>query len=124
MAGEVAEDATVDIDITAGAYNMIAHPFAADLPMNGGGIAWLTSGGVGGTTEAGGDNIKIWNPTTGGYKTYFLWNSATSYTSYNGQWIDGDSLLGTSDSIPLGNGAWYLSRSAGADYSVTIPKPY
>ncbi len=69
------------------------------------------------------DNLLIWDPITSGYTTYFLYDSGGTYPDWDGTWVN---LAGTEiieDSLPMGKGAWYISRGA-VDIEWVQDRPY
>lgn len=68
---------------------------------------WDASGVQSGTTFGTADMIKVWNGT--GYESYFY-----RYTASSNYWQKVGVPGATSDSIPLGCGAWFYRRGASA----------
>ena len=114
------------VPTTGGNYNLLA----INWELVGGGsinIQDLFGGSTNGLVAAGGvtgaDNIKVWNPNTSGYKDYYLYTSGGAYPQWDGKWFDGG--VEATGSIPMGHGAWYLSRATvGNDWTLTITKTY
>jgi len=115
ISGQASQQATYTFPIKQLNYNLIGSPFASDYPLNST-YDWVASGATAGYPWNNADNILVWNPVTTGYKTYYL------YT--DGKWYDAsDDVLPTTDKLPLGKGAWYLTLSA-SDWTLTMSKPY
>jgi hypothetical protein len=116
--GQVPVEATVAKTLKAGTFTMIGSAFAADLPLNDG----LDVAGNGSSAFGSADNVKVWDPDTSNYTTYFLYDSGGTYPSWDGKWVT-TAYIYTSDAIAMGKGAWYLNRG-GSDITWTESKPY
>ena len=74
------------------------------------------------------NNIQVQN-ASGGYDTYYLSNGQYGKSGYNanliGKWVsvDANDTL-TQVSIPVGKGAWYISRNAKPSFEITIVRPF
>ena len=75
-----------------------------------------------------GDQVQVQN-TSGGYDIYYLSDgnfTAKGQTKYyperDGKWFKGNATTPTTDSIPVGTGAWY-GRKGDSDFTVTISTP-
>jgi hypothetical protein len=116
VAGQVPMEAPSNQWIRANTFNMVGSSFTADLVLNGD-FDWLAAGAKGGTGLAASDNIYIWNAQSSMYETYFL--------GPDGNWYVPGSppTLAVSAKIPMGQGAWYLSRAA-SDWQWLEERPY
>ena len=123
VSGLVSLEAKQDITIVPG-WNMIASAFPANWNPNSlGAEYWQNSGATGGT-GATGDNLQIYNPSTGGYTTYYLFYSPLPlFASKNWQWVDASAnvVSSTTEVMSVGKGAWYRHRGEG--FTLTIPTP-
>ena len=80
----------------------------------------ITFAGVTGTdSDSSSDLIKVWNPATSGYTTYWYYYEA-------GAAADEIGWYGTLDeeaTLPAGTAFWYKAKS-GAGKKATFKKPY
>ena len=107
------------------AWTHVANPYPVPLALNDG-FAFVEGMTKGKTTT--GDQIQIPN-ATGGYDIYYLSDgnfTAKGQTKYyperDGKWFKGNATTPTTDSIPVGTGAWY-GRKGDSDFTVTISTP-
>ena len=123
LAGGVSLQPAQNIDIVSG-WNMIGSAFPANFNPNSLGASyWENSGAAAGTVGTG-DNLQIYNPATGDYTTYFLFQSPLPiFASKNWQWVDaGQNVINPSAEVmSIGKGAWYRHRGSG--FTLTIPSP-
>ena len=114
VSGEVS---TGEVDVTlAPGYTLVCNPFPADLPLNGESVVFASEGATAGRTAGLGDNIQIWDVENQGYTTYF-------YSSWVSKWaLNSTPRAATADSIPAGQGFWYLNRGD-SDITITLKSP-
>jgi hypothetical protein len=120
-AGQAPSAVSVNANITAGNYNMVANPYPASYALNSA-YNWLTAGADGSTSALNADQILVWDPVTSGYTTYWLYDSGGTYPSWDGKWIDGLGGI-TADSLLMGQPAWFVSLG-GSDWTLVFSKPY
>ena len=101
------------IVLTAGKFNMIVNPYPVAYSLNDT-DAVTYSGAVGGLDDTDSDNIRVWNPATGGYTTFCLDGEENVWYDFDGQ-VEPD--------IAANTPYWYLSRATGAT-SITFKKPF
>lgn len=103
-----------------GKYTMWGSGFSAEMPLNDARWDWVTDAPVAADAFAQADNIQLWNGST--YVTYYYrYNSAKFKTP---AWVKASAnTVATTDSIPLGVGAWYLRRGTDGLLADEI-KPY
>ena len=90
-----------------GTLNMIGSSYTAPLVINGSNQIWS---GNGGSSFFDSDRLYVWdvalNAGAGGYRLYYLWSG-------DGKWYDASNdAFPTTDSIPMGAGAWYKNMGA------------
>ena len=114
VSGEVS---TKEVEVTlVPGYTLVCNPFPADLPLNDENVDWGTAGATAGRTAGLGDNIQIWDISLQGYKTYF-------FSSWVNQWANNSTpRVATTESIPAGQGFWYLNRSEN-NITITLKSP-
>ena len=107
-------------------YNIIANPYPVDLPVTN--IPYA-SGMVTAKTATGADQIQVRQPDTS-YKTYYMCNgyygkgAGTYYANLDQQWVDNAKQGSvTTDTIPAGQGFWYIKGNASADVTLTFNSP-
>ena len=114
VSGEVATN-EVSVTLVPG-YTLVCNPFPADLPLNGDSVVIASEGATAGRAAAQGDQIQIWDIERQGYTTYF-------FSSWVSKWAAGSApRVATTDSIPAGQGFWYLNRS-NSDITITLKSP-
>jgi hypothetical protein len=92
-------------------FNMIGSGFASDAPLNDARWNWISDGVISGATLGTADRILNWDPIAHGYTTYFFKNNAV----ITNQWVKSTANnVATTDSVPLGSGAWYFRQGASA----------
>ena len=112
LSGEVPTN-TVSVALTSG-YNMIANPFAADLPIKS--IAAKTGSFTSSDTTSDADYILIWR--NGGYDTTYFYSSDA-----DDKWSsDQDGFEETEDTLAPGEAFWFYRR--GEPMTISIPVPY
>ena len=114
VSGEVSEQ-EVTVTLIANGFTLVCNPFPADLPLNSESINWVSAGATAGRAATQGDQIQIWNTETQGYTTYF-------FSSWVNQWAGSNPRAATADSIPAGQGFWYLNRGD-SDITITLKSP-
>lgn len=122
LAGQVATDVTITKTIKPG-LNMIANGYAAEIafadPATG------LSVGVEGATASTSDNIQVLGSS--GYVTYFFCNGnigkGGAYVAAADGWVKGGESAVTTDTVPAGAAAWYISRGA-ENFDWVCPRPY
>ena len=107
-------------------YSLVSNPYPVDLPVTN--IPYA-SGMVKAKTQTGADQIQVRQPDSS-YKTYFMCNgyygkgAGTYYSNLDGQWVLSTTLgTVTTDSIPAGQGFWYIKGEASADVTLTFTSP-
>ena len=70
------------------------------------------------------DNIQVMT-SDGGYTTYFLSNGDYGKSSHSAdlenKWAKAGTSTATTDTFPIGGGAWYLSRSQSGTFKFINP---
>ena len=101
----------------------IANPYPTDLPLNDG-VPYVV-GMTKGNAAANADQIQI-QDGNGGYNTYYMSNGTNAkgnaVSGLEGKWAKGGSYTPTSDSIPVGKGAWFCRKGSEA-ITLTIANP-
>ena len=123
LSGGVSLQPVQNIDIING-WNMIGNAFPANFNPNSLGASYWENSGAAAGTGSTGDQIQIYNPSTGDYTTYFLFQSPLPiFASKNWQWVDvSQNVINPSAEVmPMGKGAWYRHRGSG--FTLTIPSP-
>lgn len=122
LAGQVAIDATLTKSIKPG-LNMIANGYAADIAFADP-AAGLSVGTKGVGSDVA-DNIQVL--AGGGYTVYFFCNGnigkGGAYVAAADGWVKGGEAVVTTDTVPAGASAWYISRGATA-FDWVCPRPY
>ena len=110
VSGEVS---TKEVEVTlVPGYTLVCNPFPVDLPVNSDSIDWASAGAKAGNNGSIADNIQVWDIDLQGYTTYFFSSRAGN------TWATGAKPRDpTTDSIPAGQGFWYLNRN---EESITI----
>lgn len=105
---DLAESETYEINKM---YTLIGSPFPVEIALNGGIEVTGATSGKAATTA---DNIQVMT-ADGGYVTYFLSNGDYGKNSHKveleNKWAKMGTSVVTEDKLPVGGGAWYLSRS-------------
>ena len=121
--GQVSLQNAQEISIVNG-WNMIGNAFPVNFNPNSLGTTyWQNSGASAGTITTG-DQIQIFNTSTGDYTVYFLFNSPLPlFASKNWQWVDVTQTVvdSSAEVMSVGKGAWYLHRGSG--FTLSIPNP-
>ena len=120
LTGQVAQDASLSKTIKNG-INMIASGFAYDIVLNaeGTGLNVGTRGAGAGVA----DNIQVLSGTA--YTVYYLSNGVfgkNNKPEVDGKWVKSGENVATTDAIPAGASAWYISR--GVDFDWSHSRPY
>ena len=116
VSGEVSKS-EVSVTLDPG-YTLVCNPYPAPLPLNNEDIDWATSGATAGRNGSQGDQIQVWNAEEQSYDTYFFSSMVTG-----GAWaLLSTPRIATTDSVPSGQGFWYLNRSDSA-FSITLKSP-
>ena len=116
VSGEVSTK-EVEVTLAASGYTLVCNPFPVDLPLNSENIDWATAGSTAGNSATLGDQIQLWDIDTQGYDTYFF--SARAGNA----WADVSSpRVATTESIPAGQGFWYLNRGT-EPITITLKSP-
>ena len=111
VSGEVS---TKEVEVTlVPGYTLVCNPFPVDLPLNSDSIDWAAAGATAGNSLGLADQIQIWDIERQGYTTYFF----SARTTPANQWAGSNARVATEDSIPAGQGFWYLNRG---DQNITI----
>lgn len=102
VSGEVPVGGTNQIVFAAGSLNMIGTSYTAPMEINGANQTWSGNAGTGFSDS---DKLYVWdaslNAGAGGYTAYYFWNG-------DNKWYDAaNDALPTTNSIPMGAGAWY-----------------
>ena len=103
-------------------YNLLANPYACDVPINGGLVVTGTTKGLSGDTA---DMLQVMG-SDGQYTNYFLSNGkygkgGASYSEeFDGKWLKSAGSANT-DSIPAGASFWYVSRSQSGTVQLINP---
>ena len=107
-------------------YNIVANPYPVDLPVTN--IPYA-AGMVTAKTQVGADQIQVRQPDTT-YKIYFMCNgyygkgAGTYYENLDKQWVAAATPGSvTTDTIPAGQGFWYIKGDASADVTLTFNSP-
>jgi hypothetical protein len=119
--GEVVMTATGSQTIAAG-LNLIANPFPVDLPLNDADSDLRK--GVAGLGSADSDNIQVYDTDAEGFVTYFLGNGLNNKGQADPTkdgWVKGGESSVTTDSLPAGSGAWYVSQGSGFTWEPVRP---
>lgn len=118
VSGEVSQK-EVEVTLAASGYTLVCNPFPADLPLNSENLDWATAGSTAGNSAGLGDQIQIWDIEEQGYTTYFF----SARTTPAKQWADvGSPRVATTDTIPAGQGFWYLNRGT-EPITITLKSP-
>jgi len=119
--GEVVMTATGSQTIAAG-LNLIANPFPVDLPLNDADSDLRK--GVAGLGSADSDNIQVYDTSLQTFVTYYLGNGLTAKGGAAPEldgWVKGGESSVTTDSLPAGSGAWYVSQGSGFTWEPVRP---
>ena len=107
-------------------YNIVANPYPVDIPVTN--IPYAT-GMVTAKTDVGADQIQVRQPDSS-YKIYFMCNgyygrgAGTLHPELQNKWVRADALGSvTEDTIPAGQGFWYIKGDASADVTLTFNSP-
>jgi hypothetical protein len=122
-AGRISLEETAEVLIHAATHTMFGSPYMAPVSFNDGGLDWFDLGASGATGAFDSDQIQLFDPVTSGYTTYWLYDSGGAYPSWDEKWIDMESATSTTNSLPAGQAAWYLSAGTN-DWVLPIARPY
>ena len=113
---------SIDVDLP---WTQIANPYPVPLSINEC-LAYVEGMTKGKTTT--GDQLQVPN-ASGGYDVYYLsdgYFTAKGQTKYyadrDGKWFKGNATTPTTDTIPVGIGAWY-GRKGNVEFTITINSP-
>jgi len=120
VAGEVLTSnvvASVEFDLLANDYTMIASPYPVDIPIANG---FTVPGLIGGTGLGDADQILVWS-VGAGYTGYYYTDFGAGFEEFNNKWFKDGEYTETTDVIPAGAGFWFLNK--GAAKTLTIASP-
>ena len=123
VSGAVSLEPSQNITIVPG-WNMIANAFPANFNPNSLGTSYWEASGAAAGTGSTGDQIQIYDSTTGGYTTYYLFYSPMAlFAAKNYKWVDASANVidSSAELMSIGKGAWYRHRGSG--FTLTIPTP-
>jgi hypothetical protein len=117
VSGEVPVVAT-NITVFGTGYTQFGSAYTVDMPLNDPKVIWTATAG---NYNDDSDLVIIWDVTKnaglGGYVTYYFWNG-------DNKWYElGNDSAPTTNSLPMGNGAWFLHIDASAAQLIEV-KPY
>ncbi len=117
VSGEVS---TKEVEVTlAPGYTLVCNPFPADLPLNDENMNWPATKATARNNSECGDQNQFWDIDVQGYTTYFF----SARTTPARQWAAvATPRVATTDSIPAGQGFWYLNRGT-EDITITLKSP-
>jgi hypothetical protein len=125
--GQVPTESAKSFSITNG-YNMLSCLFAADWDPNILGTNfWAGAPAKKGAGVSFADNIMVFNPTTKGYVTYFLWYSTKAAQSANNyKWVLSQTVVAPTNFVKTGAGVWYNYRETNnvAGFTIPVDRPY
>ena len=120
VAGKVLATTSDTMDI-AQTYMLVASPYPVAIPLNDGVV--IEEGATQGSSNENGDNLQIFQDD-GSYKIYYLSNGKVGKKTYDtvGKWVDLENkTVATTDTFPVGKGAWFVSQSASARLKFVNP---
>jgi len=120
--GQVPAEASKTLTLKKG-FNSIGSIFAADWDPNSLGTDFWAANGTGAATSGNADNILLFDATTQGYTTYYLYYATKGTTTYNNQWVLNSVTPAPANFVKMGMGVWYSKKAAG-DVEVPITRPY
>ena len=109
---------TKDISQT---YMLVASPYPVAIPLNDSVV--ITAGATQGASDATADNIQVMQDD-GSYKVYYMSNGKVGKKTYDtvGKWVcTDDKTVATTDTFPVGKGAWFVSQNASATLKFVNP---
>ena len=122
VAGAVSTLASSDKQIGE-SWVHIANPYPTNLALNDG-IPYV-EGMTKGANINTADQIQI-QDGAGGYTIYYMSNGknakSATVAGLEGKWAKAAMYEPTSDSIPVGKGAWY-NRRGGSEFTITVANP-
>jgi hypothetical protein len=121
FSGEVPTATTYTFNLKKGEFNMIANPYPTALLLNNAAQVEVANA-VGSSDPASADQILIWNAQTGGYTTYFWFDTGAGF-----QWANFETYGPFEDDYPAGMtgfNAWYLALSGSGTVDLTFKKNF
>lgn len=126
IAGAVDSALTVTLTLYKGKFNQIANPYPVGLALDDAAqVDWSNANGS--TDPDVADQIRIWDPTTGGYEMWYYYVDESDH-SWDGWW----DLLSQSqmfeevhpNGLAAGVPVWYLSNATDSGtFDVTFKSP-
>jgi len=120
--GQVPSDSSKTLTLKYG-FNMIGGVFTADWDPNVLGTTYWAANGTRATTADNADNILVFDATTQGYTTYFLYYATKGTTTYNNQWVLNATTKAPDNFVKVGAGVWYSKKAVG-NLEVPVSIPY
>ena len=121
VAGKVLATTSDTKDISQ-TYMLVASPYPVAIPFNDGVV--IVEGATQGSTIDNADNIQVMQDD-GSYKIYYMSNGKVGKKTYEatvGKWVcTDDRTAATTDTFPIGKGAWFVSQSASARLKFVNP---
>ena len=120
VAGKVLST-TSDSQEISQTYMLVASPYPVAIPLND--CVVITEGATQGSASSVADNIQIMQDD-GTYKIYYMSNGKVGKTTYDtvGKWVcNDDRTVATTDTFPVGKGAWFVSQKASATLKFVNP---
>jgi hypothetical protein len=121
FAGEVPVAATYTFNLKKGEFNMIANPYPTALKLNNTAQMEVVNA-VGSSDPNMADQILVWNAQTGGYTTYFWFDTGTGF-----QWANAETYGPFEDDYVNGKtgfNAWYLALAGTGTVDLTFKKNF
>ena len=109
---------TKDIDQT---YMLVASPYPIALPFNDNVV--IAEGATSGSASSVADSIQVMQDD-GSYKIYYMSNGKAGKATFDtaGKWVCTDDVTqATTDTFPVGKGAWFVSKNASAKLKFVNP---
>ncbi len=119
--GEVNLAALATFNLVKGNFNMIANPYPQSFSLN---KNMELENATAGWPASAADQILIWNPTTSGYETFYLYEGDATlpkgWYSAAGAEPSFDDVY--KDGLPAGTAFWYLAHQGEGTVKVTFTK--